>query len=94
MGFFDEKERRVSELEAEDEVLDAEYEHMSKKAQLKQLEKELGKKELKQQIKDGMITVVRGARKLRVDRDTLEGMHGIGGLSHLRKYSDPSAWRR
>jgi len=88
MGFF--TDRKIAEIEAENEVLDVELERASKKAQMKLLKKQLGEKDLKQQIKDGMITVVKSARKLKVDRDTAEGLYGIRGYSHLRRYTDPS----
>jgi len=92
---MDEKEleEEIEKKKLEDEYLDEEFNHLSRKQRIKMLKKELGP-DWKQQVKDGMATLVRGAGRLKVDGDAVRKLHGIGGLEHLRETTDPRVYSR
>ena len=92
-----EEERRMAELEVQDEVLDADYQHLSRKARNRIAREQLGP-DWKQQVADGarvvLTTAFKEARKIKVNEKGLS-LHSMGGNgSHLREMSDPRMLRR
>ena len=79
-------ERSISIKELEGEELDAELSKEQKKAAIREA-KALYGKDWKKQIW-GM------AKSLRVNKETLQTLHGMGVDGSLREYNDPRRMRR
>ena len=80
-----ETEKKISRLDLEDEELDKELSIAQKKAALKEAKEIYGKDWRK---------IIGGAVKsLRVNRETLQTLHGMGINSSLKDYNDPRSMR-
>jgi len=79
-------ERSISIKELEGEELDAELSKEQKKAAIRQA-KEMYGKDWKKQIWGAV-------KSLRVNKETLHTLHGLGVDSSLRSYNDPRAFRK
>ncbi len=90
MGMDKDFDRQVSELEAQDEVLDAQYGNLSRKARNQKLREELGP-DWKRQVKDGVVKII---KKVKVDKDTMTTLHGGQNSALLRSLNDPRSFRR
>ncbi|KKN45371.1 hypothetical protein LCGC14_0683570 [marine sediment metagenome] len=98
---MDKSERRLVELEESNEIEDAEFDNLSRRARRKMLEERMGKEEVARQIADGMLGLGRkgiekGIEKVRsTSRSEMTRRAGIGGGSILREYNDPFSpkWR-
>ena len=81
-----EKEKRISYLELEDEELGRELSVEQKKAMIAEAKARYGRDWKK---------ILGGAVKsLRINRETLHTLHGMGIDTSLRKYNDPTAFRK
>jgi len=81
-----EMEKRVSQLELEDEELDKELSIAQKKALIKEAKKTFGP--------DWKKILLGAAKHLRINKETLQTLHGMGVDSSLRQYNDPRMFSR
>ena len=79
-------ERKISFKELEGEELDKELSIAQKKAAISQAKKLYGK--------DWKQILFGAVKSLRVNRETLHTLHGMGVDSSLKDYNDPKAFRR
>ena len=96
-------EERLDELEEANELEDAEFANLSRRARRRVLEQQLGKRDYKQQLRDGMVSggrriaseTVKAVRGVRVDSENVEKLFGLGGenSARLRDLGDPSKMR-
>jgi len=80
------KEKHISLLEQEGEELDKELTVAQKKAAIKELKKTYGR--------DWKKILFGAAKSLKVDREALQTLHGLGVDSTLREMNDPRTFRR
>ncbi len=92
------RDERLANIEEDNELEDAEFGSLSRKARRKILEERMGKKEVAQQIRDGTLSLGKKGyefvRTRRVDSEKTARMHGVGegGTNRLKDLNDPSAW--
>ena len=79
-------EKSISMKELEGEALDAELTKEQKKAAIREARQMYGKN-WKREIWGAV-------KSLRVDKETLHSLHGLGVDGSLKKYNDPSQMRR
>ena len=81
-----ELEKRISIKELESEELDAELSKEQKKAAIREAKRLYGS--------DWKKTLLGAVKSLRVNRETLHTLHGMGVDGSLREYNDPRMMRR
>ena len=81
-----EQEKKISMLELEDEELDKELSVTQKKAAIAEAKKLYGK--------DWKKVLFGALKSLRINKETLQTLHGLGVDSSLREYNDPRALSR
>ena len=81
-----EVEKRISFKELEAEELDAELSKEKKKAMIREAKQMYGR--------DWKKVLWGAAKSLRVNRETLQTLHGLGVDGSLRDYNDPRKFRR
>ena len=92
------RDDRLAELEEDNELEDAEFGNLSRRARRKMLEERMGKKEVAQQLADGMLSLgkkgVEYVQTRRVKTDETARLHGVGpeSSSRLKNLNDPAAW--
>lgn len=74
-------ERRISLLEAKDEELGKEVSIAEKKKALAEMKKSYGS--------DWKSVLFGAARKLRINKETMQTLHSMGGNQRLRDLNDP-----
>ena len=80
------KERKLSLLETEGEVVSKEAEIAEKKAIIAEAKKRYGR--------DWKKVLFGAAKYLKIDKETMQTLHGMGVDSGLRDLSDPRSFRR
>ena len=81
-----EKEKRISMLEVEGETLDRELSNQQKKAAIREARALYGK--------DWKKTLLGVVKSLRINKETLQTLHGMGVDNSLRELNDPRSFRR
>lgn len=82
-----EREKRLFRVEEEEEELTHELSKEQKKAAISEAKRAYGH--------DWKKMLFGAAKSLRINRETLQTLHGMGvGDSPLKKYNDPRAFRR
>jgi len=81
-----ELEKRISISELEDEELGHEVSKAQKRALIREAKAKYGK--------DWKSTIFGAVKSLRVNKETLQTLHGMGIDSTLRELNDPRAFRK
>ena len=80
------KERRLALLETEGEVVSREAEIAEKKAMIREAKAKYGK--------DWKKILFGAAKYLKIDKEAMQTLHGLGVDNKLRDLSDPRMFRR